>query len=247
MYQIDEAKAFARAINPELIARRQAFQAVQILKPFSRGIYNRGGMMEQRFQMAYLDKKPVQIIGFWGAGDKKSPDNADYLLLDEYRIIKDLIAAITQNRVEIILLMADVHGKFNGYKEFNGYHSSIGIEAQRRGFNPLSLGRLYGEWGIELPDSNKPVDGELWRKFINLRQGVQLIESAKKHSRQGVPAERAAFDYWLMRNNEMKPLYDSFPRAVLFINGSRDMAMATLPRNMPHVYSRFGPVWFQKL
>ena len=244
----DEARALEvrllRASSPEAQARIKAVSAIHILKAFSRGIFNQNNMMEIKFAENFLEKKPIQIVGFWGAGDKKSPDKADYLLLDEYRIIRDVIASVTQSSVEIILLMADIHGKFNGYNGFEGYHSSIDIEAKRRGFNPLPLGRLYEEWGIRLPDSGTPINEGLWKKFSDLRQSDQLIESAKKHNRQDVPVERAAFDYWLMRNNEAQPLYNSFPRAVLFVNGSRDMAMVTLPKNMPHIYSRFGPVWF---
>lgn len=247
MFNIDMQKTLERAGNPEAVARKKATQALQILKPFSREIYNKDNMMEQRFQHAILNGQPLQFVSFWGVSEKKSPDKSDVLLLDDYKIIHDLIKGITSNEAEIIILLADTHGRFNGYQNFEGYHDSIDLEARRRGLNPISLDGLYQEWGINLPDVNQPVDNNLWDKFIGLRQSVQLIESAKKHSRLGIEPDKAAYLYWLMRQQEVIPLSRTFLNGVLFINGSRDLGMATLPRDMPHVYSRFGPVWFQQL
>jgi len=85
----------------------------------------------------------------------------------------------------------------------------------------------------------------LWNSFYHLNQKPQLIESAEKHNKSRVPSEQAAFWYWVMRNQESLPLLQSFPNGFLFINGSKDLGMATLPRDMPHIYSRVGPVWFQ--
>ena len=153
--------------------------------------------------------------------------------------------SITQNEVEVNLILADSHGLFNGYSDFEGYHSSVDFEAKRRSLNTFLLSSLYQEWGIVLPEVNRPINPYLMNKFKNLRQSSQLIESAAKHSRNSQNPEEAAFLYWLMRNQEAEHLSRSFTEAVLFVNGSKDLAMATLPRDMPHIYSRFGPVWFQ--
>lgn len=235
----------ARAANPEAQARIRADQVIQILKPFSRETYNKDNMMEQRFQRSIIEGQPIQLVSFWGVSEKKSPDTSDFLMLDEYRIIKELIEAITSSKVGINIILANTHGRFNGYQDFEGYYGSIYLEARRKGLIPISLDRLYEEWGIDLPDINQPVDEKLWKKFTELRQSVQLIESAKKHSRLGIEPDKAAYLYWLMRHQEAESLSRTFSNGVLFINGSRDLGMVTLPRDMPHVYSRFGPVWFQ--
>ena len=245
MFPVDKQKAFERANNPEGAARKKAGLTFQILKLFSRGIYNSNSMMEQGFQRAILSGEAIQIVGFWGVGDKKSSDATDFLMLDEYKIIKGLIEATTSNKADINIILANTHGRFNGYQDFEGYHYSIDLEVRRRGLIPISLDRLYEEWSINLPDINQPVDEKLWQEFMELKQSPQLIESAQKHSRSGIKPDKAAFLYWMMRRQEAEPLSRTFSNGVLFINGSRDLGMATLPKNMPHVYSRFGPVWFQ--
>lgn len=245
MYKVDHAKAYERMINPESIARKKSSQVISILKTFSRGIYNSNNMMESRFYDVFLHSEPFQIVGFWGPSDKKFLDNSDLLLLDEYRIIKQLIDTITIQQTQVTIILADAHGRFNGFNNFEQYHSRIDLEARIRALSTIKLDRLYEDWNINLPDINKPVDEILWREFIQLKQSPQLIESATKHNRSIAKPEVAAFNYWLMRQQEAEPIKRTFPNAVLFINGSRDLGMATLPRNMPHVYSRFGPVWFQ--
>lgn len=246
----DEIKAaeirFQRANSSEAQARIRAAHIIQVFKIFSRGIYNRNNMMETRFQTVILSDQPIQIVGFWGVGEKRSPDMIDNLLLDEYRIIKKLAEITILNDVEVILILADVHGRFNSYEDFEGYLARIGHEARIRGLNPIYLAELYEEWGIVLPDIKQPIDINLWQEFMKLRQSSQLIESAGRHNRSDMKPEEAAFWYWLMRRQEAEPIARSFPNGVLFINGSRDLGVATLPLDMPHVYSRFGPVWFLK-
>jgi len=232
-----------RANNPEAQARKKADQVIQALKLFSRGIYNRDNMMERRFRNAILSDQPIQIIGFWGVGEKRLPDILDDLLLDEYRIVKKLLGMITLKEAEVILILADIHGIFNGY-ENTGYHTMIEQKAKEEGFMPIYLSKLYEEWGIGLPNLGRHIDDSLWLEFMKLKQSSQLIESARRHNRANIEPEKAAFWYWLMRRQEAEPLTRSFPNDVLFINGSRDLGMATLPLDMPHVYSRLGPVWF---
>ena len=245
MSHVDQTKTLERLLNPESQARKRANQVIEILKPFSRGMYNSGNMMESRFQQALINSQPIQVVGFCGANDKRSLDMADLLLLDEYRMIRQLITAITTSQAEITIILADAHGRFNGFKDFEGYHSRIDYEAGKRKLATVRLDQLYEQWGISLPEISEPIDEYLWNQFSQLKQSSQLIESASKHNKNGNKPEVSAFYYWIMRQQEAEPLKQTFSNAVLFINGSRDLGMATLPRNMPHVYSRFGPAWFQ--
>lgn len=184
MFSIDNQRAFERASNPEAVARKKAVQTLQIFKPFSRGIYNSNNMMEQRFQRAILSDQAIQIVGFWGVSEKKSPDTSDFLMLDEYRIIKELIEAITSNKADINIILANTHGRFNGYQDFSGYHESIDLEARRRDLNPIKLDRLYEEWGINLPDVNQPVDENLLYEFEKLSQLENIVEVVLNLRRQ---------------------------------------------------------------
>lgn len=94
---------------------------------------------------------------------------------------------------------------------------------------------------------NIPVDkkSKEWEQFEKSRRFGQLVESAARHNQVGIVPEDAAFYYWMMRRQEREPLSKSFPNGILLVNGSEDLGRETLPLNMPHMYMKVGPVWFQ--
>ncbi len=236
-----------RAANPEGQARKLASAIYPaVLKPFARSFFNRGNLIERRIQANILAERPVQFVGFWGIGGKSQLDKHDQVLLSEYEELREAIRKPYNPAAEITLILADAHGRFNGYQRFEGYLGEVAEEANRRGIASVSLDKLYREWQIQLPDSYQLVDlnSKLWKEFDGSRQKAQLVESAAKHSQAGIPPEQAAYYYWVMRRQEREPLAKSFPNAILFVNGSEDLGRATLPLDMPHLYSRVGPVWF---
>ena len=233
-----------------------------VLKPHARGFYNSDSLWEKRLQKTILKEQPIQFIGFWGIGVKQRPNQHDENLLSEYEAIGEAVTKNYSKGVDIRLILANTHGRFNGYQDFDEYLEQISIDASRRGIKSIALDDLYREWDIQLPNATIPANRESpeWLEFTsNLereaeiqrdhkrgsRRFTQLVESASKHSQAGIEPIEAAFYYWIMRQRESTPLSQTFPNGILFINGSDDLGRITLPLDMPHMYSRIGPVWFQ--
>ena len=237
-----------RAASPESQARKLASVIYpRVLKPYARSFFNRDNLWERGLQASILNDQPIQIVGFWGIGDKQEPDRHDENLLKEYEAIREAIRRQYPQGADMMLILANSHGRFNGYQDFEGYLGAIATNANRRGISSVSLDDLYSEWGISLPNPNIPVNKKSreWQEFEKSRRFGQLVESAAKHSQVGIAPEDAAFHYWMMRRQERGPLAQSFSSAILLVNGSEDLGRETLPLNMPHMYMKVGPVWFQ--
>ncbi|MBI5123728.1 hypothetical protein HZA75_07755 [Candidatus Roizmanbacteria bacterium] len=237
-----------RAASPEAQARKLASVIYPgVLKPFARSFFNRENLWERRLQESILYGQPIQMIGFWGIGGKQEPDRNDESLLVEYEAIREAIGEQYPQAADIMLILANSHGRFNGHQNFDGYLNAIAIDASKRGIGSVSLDDLYREWRISLPDLSIPIDkkSDEWREFEKSRRFGQLVESASKHSQIGIAPEDAAFHYWMMRRQEREPLAQSFSNTILLVNGSEDLGRETLPLNMPHMYMKVGPVWFQ--
>jgi len=251
-----------RAASSETQVRKLAGSIYpEVLKPFARSFYNRDNIWERNLQASILNERPIQMIGFWGIGGKQQPDKHDEGLLSEYEVIRRAIKE-KYSQVDMMLILANSHGRFNGYQDFDGYLEAIAAQANQRGIASVSLDDLYAKWNIPLPDSGLPINkqSQEWIEFNNGlqqedaiqknhqrggRRFTQFLESASKHSRAGIVPEEAAFRYWMMRRQEREPLAQSFSNAILLVNGSEDLGRKTLPLNMPHMYMKVGPVWFQ--
>ncbi len=248
MLQDVEAIRVQRAASPESQARKLACTIYpDVLKSYARSFFNRDNLWERRLQASILNNQPIQMIGFWGIGGKQQPDRHDESLLAEYETIREAIGRQYPQAADMMLILANAHGRFNGYQDFDGYLEAVASDANRRGIPSVSLDDLYKNWKISLPDPSIPVNkkSKEWDEFSKSRRFNQLVESAAKHSQVGIAPEDAAFNYWMMRRQEREPLVQSFSNAILLVNGSEDLGRETLPLNMPHMYMKVGPVWFQ--
>ncbi len=237
-----------RAANPEAQARKLAGSIYPgALKPFARSFYNRDNLWERKLQESILNGQPIQMLGFWGIGGKQYLDEYDKRLLEEYEAIRRAIENNYSHGANMMLILANSHGKFNGYQDFDEYLGAIAADANQKGIASVSLDDLYRDWNISLPDPSIPVDKKHkeWREFEKSRRFGQLVESATKHNQVGIAPEDAAFYYWMMRRREREPLAQSFSNAILLVNGSEDLGREILPLNMPHMYMKVGPVWFR--
>lgn len=236
-----------RGANLESQARKLANVIYPgILKPYAQSFFNRDSLLEQRLQASILNGQPIQMVGFWGIGGKQQLDRYDESLLSEYEAIRTAIGQQYSHSVDMMLILANAHGRFNGYQNFDRYLETIASEANRRKIASVSLNDLYQEWKINLPDSNQPIDKKSreWNEFAQSRRFNQFVKSAERHSRVGINPEDAAFRYWQMRRQEREPLSQSFSKGILLVNGSEDLGRETLPLTMPHIYMKIGPVWF---
>jgi len=243
----------ANQVPPEKAARKLAIGVYPaVLKPFAQGFHNSDNVFEARFSRLILEEKPLQFVGFWGVGGKQIPDQQDARLLSELAAISQAVELKYPKGAEISLIVADSHGQFNGYGNFDDYLSGVWHMAEERGIQPIALSQLYEQSGLSLPNPQDDIDPSLesyqqiWSVARYSRQIEQLIESAQRHSKAGVDPEIAAFHYVQMRHQEKAMLSQAFPNSAILVNGSKSLGKLTLPLDMPHMYLKVPPVWFHQ-
>jgi hypothetical protein len=216
-----------------------------------KSLQNTGSMAERILAQAASSGRPVQAVGFWGVGDKREMDMYDTEFLRQLQTLSQAVEGVHAPGLEPVILLADVHARFNGYGHADEYLSQISAQARDMGIASRPLSELYGQWGLPDPaafyetDLDSPAFGE-WNGAKYARQREQLIESAGRHSRAGVGPEQSAFAYFRMRHQEKEPLAYGFPDAFLFANTSPDLGGWLLPKqSMPVMYMQAKPPWFR--
>lgn len=245
------------AVQKNIISEKQTRKIAlsvfpNILKDFAqrKGFHNTENMIEANFMHLISENLPLQFIGFWGVGKKSVPDNYDLELLNTYGNLQKQVQAVYSPGAEITLLLADIHGMSNGFNRSDDYHPQIANLAHEQNIQTVNLSSLYESWGLDLLDPQNGINTSLdvyhsvWQNPKYFRQQQQMIVSAQKHGRQDLDPETVAFYYANMRHQEKEPLSQTFPDAILMVNGSKSMGKVTLPLNMPHMYLKIGPVWF---
>lgn len=245
----------ARQSSPESQARKKALVIYEVLRPFTSAFHNSGNMIETVAAKKILHDEPFSLVGFWGVGGKDVPDGNDVAFLSELERIDQSILGVHKKGAKTQLILADEHGRFNGFpqEQICGYLGGIQTLAEERGIDSVWLSKLYRQWGLRLPNPQEPVNPDseahviFWSRQDYARQSAQLVESAKRHNNHlGVDPAQIAYHYAAMRLQEAPRLLDTFPESVLFVNASKELAKPLLPRRMPHIYLKIGAVWFQK-
>ena len=105
---------------------------------------------------------PLKLVGFWGVSDKKDVNRIDgntIKFFDEY--IKN-IREVLGRKIEITWILADNHGKMNGYDElkYNKYLTGVDKLLKRNNYKTIYLSTLWKKWKI----SNQMILYELKNK-----------------------------------------------------------------------------------
>lgn len=249
-----EAIRAARENSPKTQAYKKAVALYAALQPFIKGSHNTGNLFEQKVVVRILEGLPISFTAFWGVGGKELPDSYDERFLSELESIRSSVAVIyPEGGSHIQLLLADEHGVFNQFTnpQIYGYLVRVQDQARTRGVDSIWLSDLYRKWQLAVPDSRIPTDGsptvlKLWEDSKYFRQREQLVESARKHHQIIENAEQIAFHYAAMRLQEASFLAQTFPDTILLVNSSKDLAKLLLPPQLPHIYLKMPPVWFQE-
>ncbi|MBI2337688.1 hypothetical protein HYU95_00740 [Candidatus Daviesbacteria bacterium] len=243
----------SREQSPENQARKRAAFVYAALQTFSKGIHNSGNILERLVAAKILEGQPLSLTAFWGVGGKRSLNTEDEKLLSEYEKMRESIQTIYPQGANIQLLLADKHGFFNKFTGPQVYEYLVRIQdqANKRGINTIWLSDLYRQWNLVIPDSRNLIDeppsyGWLWHNPKYFRQHAQLVQSAGKHHQSEEDPEQVAYHYAVMRLQEAPFLAKTFPDTILLINSSKDLAKLLLPQDLPHLYLRVSPVWFEE-
>lgn len=245
--QSDEAKARrAAAALWVSIRRRKDPRIRRVVAAF----HNDGNLFEAVAANRILRSEQIPFCAFWGVGGKEKPDNSDAELLDDLTTLRD---AIPSPDASLQLLLADAHGRFNGFTDSHlAYLDDIEAAATTRGIATVRLSVLYEQWGIELPKPGEPIPQDpsssrfisFWENPEFEMQRQQLEQAAYKHNRTAAAPELAAYNYTVMRLQEGPYLEQTYPNSVLLANTDKRLGELLLPPKMPHFYLHKPPSWF---
>lgn len=161
--------------------------------------------------IAVSGNEPVRLIGYWGVGEKKEPTDIDLKALDKLVKMVDL----TDNRIEVHLILADKHGELNGYQN-DTYLKKIAEIAAERGIGTRYLSAVYAEIGLD--DSEfANISDDIWNKFPECYKCV-IEKRAGKHQKNCVASEDAK-RYLHMTQVEKQRIGNVFSNYVWFTYG----------------------------
>lgn len=259
---LGEAKRSARASDPLREARLRVPQLINVIRRFGTRIKNTDEVMVKTLEQRVIQKQPIAFVGFWGVGEKSAVDAVDRTLMQEYEDMRRAVQEHHDQGVHITLILADMHGLFNGYFECGGdlkegiavplkqsiptgYLDAVNEELMRRNLEAKWLSNLYKAHDISLPDSSYQFSPRNEAYQVFSKHPDQYIRSAGRHHRNEYSPKQAALLYLETRLRERDMLTREFPGAIAAVNGHKMTAEPLFPRAMPILYLRKGPAWFK--
>lgn len=245
----DELRA-QRQNDPEHQARKKGLVIASRLREFAVNTTNPSDALAKNIAYHIERQIPIPLVGFWGEGGKENLDQYDHELLDHLRQLKDLIGFEYKPSASIILVLANVHGHFNGYSsqlsERSPYLERIREELETYGMSERWLSDLYEKYSISLPDPSDPIDPSSETYAVLMKNEQIYRRSATLHYVGDEDETYSAYRYVEMRLRERSMLKQEFPDSILFITGTKQAAQSLMPQGVPVLYLKKGPAWFKK-
>ena len=210
---------------------------------------NQGSIAERVLGMHIRASNPIPMVGSWGEGGKVAPDKHDRDYVSDLAEMAEQIKREYSPGVRIDLILADMHGVFNGFYPQgvrSKYLEQVSHNLGQAGIVFFWLSELYQKYGLALPNPHAPIDNRSEAYQVFAKHQDHYMESASSHHLVNPSAAFAAYNYVAMRLREREMLADAFPNFFLLVNGNKMTSEPLLPRQMPILYLRWGPVWFRR-
>lgn len=153
----------------------------------------------------------VQVIGYWGVGEKKEPTEIDQRAIDKLAKLMEL----SDNQIKVRLILADKHGELNGYIN-DTYLTKISAIAKEKNISTTYLSAIYNEIGLSDSDFAK-VSGDIWDQFPECYRCI-IEKRAGKHQKNCLASEDAK-RYLYMTQVEKQKIGAIFPNCIWFTYG----------------------------
>ena len=232
------------AVHPELLKTghaqffkiRPEDKIVSILSrsAISRDIPHQEDRLSSLVRKCMASDKPIPIVMFWGASDKKEVTAADIEAFDKLVYVADEVRKSYQPGVTFTLLLADKHAEVNGFDaaSVDCYLQYISKLAKGRNLEIVYLSEIWKKHKLttkKIKDKSLRITEKEWADVLT-RQRVE-ITARKKGYADAVGAARA---YYVMRTEEAPAIEKEFSDSV-FATYSDDSMQDILP-NMPTLY-----------
>lgn len=190
--------------------------------------------------IATSGNKPIQVIGYWGVGEKKDPTEIDQKALDRLAKMMEL----ADNQIKVHLILADKHGELNGYIN-DTYLSEISKLAEEKNISTVYLSAIYKEIGLNDSDLTN-VSDDIWNQFPWCYRHI-IEKRARKHQKNCLASEDAK-RYLRMTQVEKQKMSAIFPNCIWFTYGDiknlRDLFPKPIISIWPHKRGQSELPWF---
>jgi|GEM_PF-1190683 len=225
--EISNAENVWKKIHPSLLKSNSASfvklnEANKIISAIvtrktSREIPYREDRMSTLIQESLDSKKPLEIISFWGASDKKSLNESDYSVLDK---VKDFCLTLKNEYnldTKMTFILSDQHGMMNGYsnKNYSVYLKNIVTEMKKRDLYSIHLSDIWKKGGLtekQIKRYAKEISDEKW-SAIRIAEGLEKIASHRGHE----DAREGAKIYYAARKLENPLIEKEFPHSIQIV------------------------------
>ncbi len=204
------------ATSPSFVKLTKANEVIASLTTYknSREIPYLEDKMTSLVQRSITEKKPLEVVTFWGASDKKELSETDQLVLDK---VRDLGVMLKENHaieMKMTFILADMHGLLNGYsaKNYSTYLKNIEVEMKKRGLNSLLLSSLWKNAGLtekKIRDFAFGITDAKW-SAIRISKDLEKMATHRGHEH---PKEGAKV-YYAARVLENPLIVSTFPQAI---------------------------------
>lgn len=238
-----------RQASREKAARRTALELFPHIQQLGTGMSNPDNVAEASLAYHVIHGRPIPFVGFWGVGEKSEIDSLDAEYIDRLDAKRDHVAAHYQHGAQMTIILANIHGVFNGHVPDNLqslYLDQIDEALHLRDIHTVWLNQLYHNYGLEMPgsvDLNDPNNEAYW---VFRKHRDKYMRSALRHHMTEAEARVAGFKYVQMRLQERPMLEEEFPDSLIMVNGTKMTAEPLMPKTMPVIYLPEGPVWFRQ-
>jgi len=188
--------------------------------------------IQERFHYFISHKKPIKLIGLWGAGPKSKPNWADLASCEFLSELNDEVQQVYSPGIEFTFIFATLHGVHNGVgkETIESYTKAMEKIFERFGFKFVYLDSLWEKYGISF-EKIDTIFGQKSKNWWNGIENAQSIENDAKNRNYRLSPEIAAQKYYIMRNLEKEMLEKEFGDSIFhtFSDSKSRNVMPNLP------------------
>jgi len=179
-------------------------------------------------------KKPIRLVGFWGASDKRTADENDVLAMKQLKKLDQEVRKIHPKGIEFTFILADEHARSNKYekRDYSEYLLKIAKIMGEHGFKSVLLSDIWKKYGLSdglIASHARGFTDSKWKDLPNHGE----LEKAARH-RGFEDYKREAKRYFILRKLESKTIAEEF-KGSIFHTYSEDIHQSLFP-DMPAVY-----------
>jgi asparagine synthase (glutamine-hydrolysing) len=225
-----------KASLPQFIKPTIADEIMGILnqRNISRDVPYKEDEITQAMNNFISQKKPIELIGFWGASDKQKINANDLSAIKKLEQINMLVKKSYKPGIKYNFLLADEHARLNKFnkKHYSQYLKQAVKLIRKAGFKSFYLSEIWKKGKLTDGIIKNKVKLLTKREWCDLRNSGEMEKAARRRGLKDYKNE--AKRYYVMRKTESEILKRKF-KNLIFWTYSEDIHQE-LYGDMPTLY-----------